>query len=694
MSPAEALTGGPTTGRERLQISSLSMGQKELMGDDVDIDSMILQLKGKVGIQIADNIVAAEVERTIEGASTLSVTIVDQDRLLLKSGRLADKVDVKVDGLWFRLVQVNKQEKLVTLIFEDREIAVLRTYDKKKGPINRTKITRAQFILSMIREVKEFNIPWVIPELKETQPIEKEEDQADSSWDDYNRSTGVNNKAQITVKGVPPSDEQRRNIKAVLDAAGPIKRKLMVCAIMAAIQESSILNLLENVERIPGGHYGVFQQDPRYWPASGDVATDARAFYERAVYYNNKYPNLPYYQLIEMVQRSGLPELYAQWRTEAERIVTNYGVPPYGASAANNQGDWDKEAGDYQYYRGIPPSDGSKKWEKENSWDCIQRLSDEVNWRAFFVSGTFYYMSEPRLFQSKPRMIIDESSPGIDWINFDYDQGKETAEVLVQCRMGRWDAPMGSVVQIKNMGPVNGRWLVTGAKRSLFDSSGEITLKKPRPKLPEPFSNDPGSEEGDRWDQPTDDTDGGGGKVIPPLASGRVAMAKRILEFYRLGRYFDDNGHQISQIQRTADGLMLRPGVLAGGQCAPDVYLSENTLGAILILLENGFLVGTFALAEDHYCGTQHAQGRAVDISSLGILATGRYVLNTYSAAATEVAKQGMKMLAPPNYQVWDLICNGVGRYDSSVQALQYDNGRPRGGIWEGDHTNHIHWGL
>ena len=50
----------------------------------------------------------------------------------------------------------------LTLTFEDREVAVLRTYDSWKIA-SRDKVTRAEFILSLITEVKEFKIPVMIP---------------------------------------------------------------------------------------------------------------------------------------------------------------------------------------------------------------------------------------------------------------------------------------------------------------------------------------------------------------------------------------------------------------------------------------------------------------------------------------------------------------------------------------------------
>jgi hypothetical protein len=57
----------------------------------------------------------------------------------------------------------------------------------------------------------------------------------------------------------------------------------------------------------------------------------------------------------------------------------------------------------------------------------------------------------------------------------------------VTARMSLWVAPPGSVVRVKGMGEYgNGRWLVESIRRSLFNRKGQITLRKPMEKLPEP----------------------------------------------------------------------------------------------------------------------------------------------------------------------------------------------------------------
>lgn len=118
----------------------------------------------------------------------------------------------------------------------------------------------------------------------------------------------------------------------------------------------------------------------------------------------------------------------------------------------------------------------------------MNRLASEVQWRAFCVSGTMYFVSEKWLFTSKPFMVISEDTPGIDWIDYDFDEGKAVGTVTVTAHLSRWSAPPGSLIRVVNMGPIDGNWLVNDVDRSLFDTIATITAKKPEPVLPEPTS--------------------------------------------------------------------------------------------------------------------------------------------------------------------------------------------------------------
>ena len=306
------------TAVEKLTPSSLHPTQLELMGDDVDLSKFYIAL-GNKDYNIKGAIEDIEVERTIEGASVITVTLIDRDRKLLRSGVLGHHLDTEIDGLFFTLVSVSKQGDELTLTFEDREVYLLRTYNKpikQSQSTSRTKVTRAQFVLRLIKEVKEEKIKYVIPELAKVQPIGSSADQADVSTKVTNRSFGIPADNTLKVKGVQMTAEQRNNANTILDvgASKALLRKELVMAIMCAIQESSITNL---GQPLPGAYnylsrnpdynpVGVFQQIKHWgWPASRDVATDASAFFDKLGAVVGSNPNIAYYAAVEDVQNSG-----------------------------------------------------------------------------------------------------------------------------------------------------------------------------------------------------------------------------------------------------------------------------------------------------------------------------------------------------------------------------------------------------
>jgi hypothetical protein len=522
--------GSPTkkikTARGRLEVGQLT--QAALTGregyDDTDLTKFVLVFQGQDNLDIRNMITSATLTRTIEGASTLEVTFADPDRLLLNSGRLARGCDVELDGLWFRLQRIKKSGDKLTLSFEDRTIAILRTYARKLGPIPRTKLTRAEFVLKMIEQVQEFEIPWFIPELHDIQPIVKEDDDGSQFVNPIQRGGGIAPNAgtpndvagkdaadrqkvtntPLTVRGAPANVYQIAIANQILRTGKSLgaSRKVLVTAIMVGIQETNLSNKTAAESPVTdngkGFHVGVFQQDPRYWTslggASRDVAADAAAFFGRAMGYARNEPNIAYHLLGEKVQNSGLPLEYAKRRTEAERFVTEFGVPggdkekAYAVDPSQYGTAWTPINGsdnEYYFYRGKPPTSQSGL-KPENTWECIQRLADDIQWRAFFVGQVFYYCNEQYLFKSAAVTVLDEQTDGVDSLDFDSDQNKQQSIITASVWMRRWAAPPGSVVRVRNLGPSVGKFLVTEVSRDLFSEKGTVVLKKPWLALPEP----------------------------------------------------------------------------------------------------------------------------------------------------------------------------------------------------------------
>jgi uncharacterized protein YukE len=657
--------------RDRLQLSRLD-SQKELLSDDLDLTQLSFITKTLPAMRFEESVVSGEVNRTIEGASTVVITVNDNDGLISKSGRLASKVDIKIDGLWFRLVKVTKSGVNLTMTFESREVAILRTYSKRRLT-GWGKMSRARFAQILVNEPNEFGrtIPFVSPDPKKLKGQRTKAEKAKERNSGFGYKTDASLKLQagkgLTVKGKEATVEQVRNAEEVLDAGQVmlVKRKLLVCSIMTVIQESTVMNLV-------GGDrdsVGIFQQRASMgWPASRNITTDATEFFKRAVKYDIDHPRAQYWEVCQGVQRSAFPKAYQQWKNEAEAFVTAYGVAggdlsdDKSVAAANNMQAWQPEEtademDQFQFYRGKPKTGpgGKRIFAPENSWECLVRLAEEVQWRCFEVSGTIYFVSEPWLFKSAPRARLSELSGGVDWIDYDLDIGKRNSTITIKARVSTWEAPPGTTIEIFDEGVINGRWLVTEITRSFFDPLATITCKKPRAILPEPKREDLTS----LFDQTKDPnvyvpTPG----INPDLPDGQPT-----------GKALRDAVLNNSNIKftRTSQQNDIQFGLI-----------HNDVLAFLMHFTEAGFPVTITSLRSDHSKMTSsgnpsaHAVGRAVDMGNYGSNNPDTYRAMSW-IKLRQIQLKFSQLIGPI-----DGLCVPLGYYDSST--LQ-------------QHDDHIHVG-
>lgn len=288
---------------------------------DLDVKSFVLDTRQtrvrRLDTNVANSLIDGEIERTTDGASTLTVTVHDPRRSLLQSGAFEYAIDTRLDSLHFRLVKVQKGGDNLTLTFEDREVALLRQRSGARKAA-RSKMTRAEFALSLVREVRP------------------------------------------AIKFVCPQLHQRQLVAGKGDAR-TIKRQLP-----------------------------------------------------------------------------------------------------------------------FQFQR------GSTDGRHEDSWTCLQRLAEEINWRCFASGGAVYFVSDDDLLAAPVSMTISETSQGVTSLDFDVDAGKVSSEVTLSARASRWSADPGDVVKLTNVGPANGLWLVHSMRRSLYDADATIVLRRATKPLREP----------------------------------------------------------------------------------------------------------------------------------------------------------------------------------------------------------------
>lgn len=676
----------PITARRRLELSKLppTNVQKEGMSKDVDIRAFSVLLEGIVQTKLEDRITGASINRSIEGASILSVDIHDWDRRVLRSGLLTKGLDVQIDNLWFRMTEVNKSGDTISLIFQDREIEILRTYTKWKIA-QRGQMTRAEFVNSLIREVKEFKIPIVIPELHKVQPVEKyqgdlvgydtivnkskgiaEDINEMTPQDRYNHRESVitADPAMLTAKGAVATSDQIQNANIILmvgDSMGA-NRRVKLSAIMTAITESELRNNPGGDNAHGGGTWdsaGLFQQTGSWgsYQDRTDPETASRLYYQKAIPYETELPNVDLWQICEGVQhpREDLETQYAKWRTEAERFLAAYGDVGGSAADANSmslQLSATGSNGPFYFYRGsIVDKRGLRIRRPENSWKCIQRLADEVDWRAFFVSGTFYFISEDDLLRQKPAATITEFSTGIQDLDFTYNRHQKSAVITLRVLAGRWQIPPGSVVVIKNCGPADGRWIVSEYSRNLIGSDVEATviLKKPRPELPEPLSSN-ASDINTGWT-----TQPGSSQLIPPTqASNTNVLSNPNIHF--------SNSQETNDIKFD--------------------LIDDRVLAFFLFLANRGIDFTVTALKSDHSVHTTegkvsaHSVGKACDIGKIG---------NVLCANNTETSRlMDLISLYQPQLGFSQLI----GPFPQKCLPINYYDGATLQ-----QHNNHIHVG-
>lgn len=408
-----------------------------------------------------------DVETTIEGASTLQLTVRDTDGMLRE--RLRGTVRMSALGMDWELSGINKSDDSLSLTFEDRLVADLRKRDKR-GKASRGKVTRAQFVRSrVIRDVRRAGGEFVCPQLNVRQPVSRAEK-------DKKRSKGFARGTKIKGKEGPIVIS---NAEDALDVAAEegAGKKATLAMVLAGIVEGP------DFKNPAGGHAdssGSFQVragtardlgiDPR------DVKQCARAFLRRGFYGRGgaielarKNPGKSAGWVAQQVQGSGFALRYDQYKSAGNKLIDAYG-------GAGGSGKTSREHKRYAFTQG--PPDGSSG---ENAWDMANRLAEQVGWRRFVIGARdFYFISEAELMKSRPRMVLREGSGGVDRINHDGRANTRVDQCTVTCRAELWSAPPGSVVEVEDQGIASGKWLVSSVRRGVFSLESSIELRRGR----------------------------------------------------------------------------------------------------------------------------------------------------------------------------------------------------------------------
>lgn len=454
--------------------------------------------RGTVKVNLRPTVTDAAFEDAIDRTPTFTMTIHDPDWELLNLGALEQPFDINPGNIphrWYRLVRFSVNDNDISLTFETRN-AVYMAMHKRPFKTSRNKATRAQFIQSMLKKVKVVRIKMYCPQLT------KKQKQAKLTADSRRQRTerrgqGLTSADKIEVQGSPANSTQLDTINKALEAGMDVGAPtlVMVSALMTLYVES-------NVGTTTTGnppYVGPFQQrHSDGWPGTGDAYKDAKGngkqgvkqggYYGWAIPIYNKNPNVDLGLFCATVQgvvgstnplNSGYAQKANKFRDDAQKAVEKYTGSDVGGDTTSGT---ETSRAKFEFMVGDP--DGPRG---ENYLGAAYRLAEEVNWRAYWVRDVLHYMSEEDLFKAKARTRLRRFENGVEHVNFEWDRGKKLQEMILQVRMERWVCPCGTVVIFDEGGPAQGRWLVAGIRRSMFDELGEITLRKPLREKLEPI---------------------------------------------------------------------------------------------------------------------------------------------------------------------------------------------------------------
>ena len=475
-------TNAKSLGTVRPPGRDLEIGQINLRGDRGEVANLLRA------------VTSAELQTTIEGASTLTLKIRDHSRNLLRSVLSRTRSTLTLDGVEYALVKVARDGNELTYVLEDLAVNLLRRYSKPRKA-NRANTTRAQFIRGLIQEPSEALIPFFCPELNERQPILKPdtENTGPSAGLRAVRVVGANDQAnaqlsRLRVKGAPASRHQLEMGKLIVlttrQRGGD--RESCAGAVATAIQESGMTNISHGDR----DSLGLYQQRPSMgWGSAAQVTTPTYAigkFLDQYLAYRKK--GYGWLTASHKTQRSAHPSAPARWYSEGQAFTAAFIGSGGGLSSVSlGAGDTGTETSSYQVTRVEPYefSRGSAD-QRETSWQCARRLADEVQWRFFSRGGQVWYVSDQWLGKQRPVARVGEFTIGVVALTFEYETRRRATEATLTVLTRRYALLPGDIVEILDEGPGSGKWLISSTRRNLSSRQTEVTLTRQRAALPEP----------------------------------------------------------------------------------------------------------------------------------------------------------------------------------------------------------------
>lgn len=283
------------------------------------------------------------------------------------------------------------------------------------------------------------------------------------------RPRGTGSSDGIKVKGKRATARQRSVIDGALAEADQLNasRRVMVALVMALTQESRC-----------GEESSNLLQQSTAWNNATDAKSPAkatRAFLVtgptswKKVHGGLKSAPGNLANAVQAVQKSGAGAgAYARWQNEASSTVDTWSARGGGSDSQRRKR--------YEFAR------GERHGQKENSWDCMARLVEEVAAYRWAAGNTLYAVSGDELRAGAPSLTIrgDEGwlikPPAFSWAN-----NRSVSEISIDVLTEHWNVmPGATVVMGSQFGALAGRFMVWHVSGESLDSPVvTVTLRRP-----------------------------------------------------------------------------------------------------------------------------------------------------------------------------------------------------------------------
>ena len=138
----------------------------------------------------------------------------------------------------------------------------------------------------------------------------------------------------------------------------------------------------------------------------------------------------------------------------------------------------------------------------EDSWTAMSRIASSIGWRLWENNNVIYFGPDEywlgNIKDTKGKLIpapinaskgttgdnmqiLQEFTPPVQLIDFDWSVGKPFGQATVTCLMKDFQYDIGEIVELKNMGPASGQWMISSMQRDYFNPQATIVLQVPMP---------------------------------------------------------------------------------------------------------------------------------------------------------------------------------------------------------------------